>query len=100
VYKSLGNYKNIAEKVKKLVQEEWKNTKIYLFGSILKGKYTGASDIDILIVSDEKIAKEEEYRIKAKIYKNINAPIELHITTQKEYENWYKKFVKEEIVEV
>ncbi len=88
----------VARRVKEIVRRIDPNARVYVFGSVVRGKYTAASDIDILIVT-EKI--EEKYKIMVKVYKEIKAPIELHITTPQKYATWYKKFIKpEEIIEV
>lgn len=98
---SLKNYKAIAKEVKKLVLKHWPNSKVYVFGSVIKGRYTAASDIDILVVLEKNVSKNEEYKVKAEVYKSTEAPIELHITSIEKFEHWYKRFIKEgELVEV
>lgn len=99
--KSLENYRVISEKVKKLVLKHWPNAKVYVFGSVIKGKYTAASDIDILVVLDKNVSRDEEYKVKAEVYMSVEAPIELHITSIEKFEHWYKRFIKEEeLVEI
>ena len=66
---------------------------MYVFGSIIEGRTAASSDIDILIIVDN-ISREDAYKLKAKIYKLIDAPIELHIASTKEFEGWYKRFIK------
>ncbi|MBS7610422.1 nucleotidyltransferase domain-containing protein [Candidatus Bathyarchaeota archaeon] len=52
--------------------------KVILFGSYARGNYTVASDIDILIVYDDKKCNENE--IRKTLMKNIKLPrVELHI---------------------
>ncbi len=97
---SLENYKAVAEEVKRLVLKHWPNSKVYVFGSVVKGKYTAVSDIDILVVLEKNISKDEEYKVKAQVYMSTEAPIELHITSIEKFEHWYKRFIKEELVEV
>ena len=44
---------------------------------------------------------DEKYRMIVKVYKNVNAPVELHVVTSELYENWYRRFIpQEEIKEV
>jgi predicted nucleotidyltransferase len=63
---------------------------------VLTGRYTAASDIDILVVAN--IGKEEATLLKAEIYKTVDAPVEIHVATQEQFERWYKHFIdKEEI---
>ena len=86
----LKNYMKTAQKVKEIVKEIDPKAEVYVFGSTVRGKYTAASDIDILIVTN-KI--KEKYKIMVKTYKKVKAPIELHITTPKQFKTWYKKFI-------
>ena len=43
----LQNYMKIARKVKEIVKKVDPNARVYVFGSVVKGKYTAASDIYI-----------------------------------------------------
>ncbi|ABN69778.1 DNA polymerase, beta domain protein region [Staphylothermus marinus F1] len=92
IYDQLKNYRRIAEEVKKIIKKIDPEAKIYVFGSVVRGKFTGASDIDILVIT-YKIDKK--YDIMVNVYREIDAPIELHIVTQEMYERWYKKFINE-----
>jgi len=94
----LRNYMKVASEVKEIIKGIDSNAKVYVFGSVVKGRYTATSDIDILVVT-ERI--EEKYRMMVEVYKRIKAPVELHITTPKKFASWYRRFIKsEEIVEV
>lgn len=88
----------IAVNVGRIILSMDASAKIYLFGSVVKGSYTALSDIDILVVT-ENINKK--YDIMVKVYKEVKEPIELHVTTPKLYESWYKRFIKDdEIIEL
>ena len=87
----LKNYREIAKRVKEIVAEEGLNAKIYVFGSVVEGRYTAASDIDILIVM-ENMDGEKAAELKAKIYGRIDAPIEIHAVDENGYK-WYKRFI-------
>lgn len=92
-----------AKKIKELAKEILGEAKVYLFGSIVKGEWTPASDIDILIVSDNLSPNWEEDRwIRTKIKSQIDpfSPFQIHLATKKEFENWYKNFLKDEYKEV
>ncbi|MCD6368772.1 MAG: nucleotidyltransferase domain-containing protein [Thermoproteales archaeon] len=94
----LQNYMKIARKVKEIVKKVDPNARVYVFGSVVKGKYTAASDIDILVVT-EKI--KEKHRMMVEVYKETKAPVELHIATPEKFTSWYRRFIKnEEIIEV
>jgi predicted nucleotidyltransferase len=58
----IKKYKEVGKKIKDFVLSIYPESKIYIFGSIIEGKATLASDIDILIVVN-KISKEERYKL-------------------------------------
>jgi len=91
--KQIRDYKEIAKRVKDLAEEIIGRVDVYVFGSVIEGRTVASSDIDILIIADN-INREDAYKLKAKIYKLIDAPIELHIASTKEFEGWYKRFIK------
>ncbi len=95
----LRNYVSIAKKVKEVIRTYWPKAKVYVFGSVLGGRYTAASDIDILVVLNEKPNPKEVVEVKATIYMEFDAPIQLHVVTEEELESWYKRFI-DEMVEV
>jgi len=37
----------------------------------------------------------KKYEIMVNVYKNVEAPIELHIVTPDMYKRWYKRFIDE-----
>jgi len=88
----LKNYKRVVKEVKEIAQKHFGKVEVYVFGSVLEGKPTASSDIDILIVTD-KISPEEASKIKTIIYESLDAPVELHIVSSDELENWYKRFI-------
>lgn len=92
----LAKYKYFAKKVKEIITKDYKNVRIYVFGSILKGRFTALSDIDLLIVFD-KIDADEAATLKANILKSVglSVPLQLHVATTKEFKEWYLKFVDE-----
>lgn len=73
--------------------------KAYLFGSILEGEATPASDIDLLIVSPKIPQKAlEQTKIKIKIEEKIGPehPFEIHLVTPKGL-SWYNRFIKKKV---
>ena len=86
----LKNYREAASKVKRIVKMFDPEARVFVFGSMVRGKYTGASDIDLLIVTEKT---ELKYKIMVEVCKTIDAPIELHIITQYQLDNWYKRFI-------
>jgi len=76
--------------------------KVTLFGSYAKNRYTVSSDIDILVVYDEKVCDED------KVYKAIRKRVKLsrlepHLITKTEYSRvrgsrWIRTIEKEGII--
>ncbi|MCD6084827.1 MAG: nucleotidyltransferase domain-containing protein [Desulfurococcales archaeon] len=91
--KYLKNFMSIAKEVKEMVRKIDPEAEVYVFGSVVSGGWTGASDIDILIVT-ENISRK--YDIMVEVYKNTEAPVELHIVTPQQFEKWYRRFISEE----
>lgn len=86
----------VARKVKEVVLRYRSDARVYVFGSVVEERYTAASDIDILIVVD--VDRDEAYKIKAKIYEEVDAPIQLHIATPVQL-RWYTRFINK-LIEV
>lgn len=94
----LKNFREIAERVKEIARSVDPEIKVFIFGSVISGRCTALSDIDILIVVRNLNRK---YEIMTRVYKEIEAPVELHVTTKKLFEKWYKRFIDpSEIVEI
>jgi len=94
----LKKYIEVAYEVKKIINGIDSNAKLYVFGSVVRGRYTAASDIDILVVT-ERIG--ERYMMMVEVYKKVKAPVELHVVTPEKFVGWYKRFIKpDEIVEI
>jgi len=89
----LRNYKSVANKVKKIFEKRLGKIDVYVFGSLIEGKPTALSDIDVLVVTEDDVSREEIYMLKTEAYKTIEAPMELHVVSSKDFENWYKRFI-------
>ncbi|MGC8937272.1 MAG: nucleotidyltransferase domain-containing protein [Candidatus Methanomethylicaceae archaeon] len=89
---------DLASSVKRLINSIDPTAKVYLFGSTVRGRHVPFSDIDILVITS-KIDKK--YDMIVKVYKEIQAPVELHVITNDLYEKWYKRFIPaEELIEI
>jgi len=86
----LREYMEVARKAKEIVSRLDPEVEVYVFGSVVEGRITGLSDIDLLIVSKKR---ELEYRVKVDVYGSIDAPVEIHFTTPEGYNRWYRRFV-------
>jgi len=94
----LRNYLEVAERVKRIVLSIDPEARVYVFGSVVRGDFTASSDIDLLVVTRNVKLK---YDIMVSVYREVEAPVELHVTTPELFERWYRRFVKpEELREV
>lgn len=92
----LRNYREVARRVKEIVRRLDSNAEVYVFGSVPRGEFTGASDIDILVVTERLDLKD---KMRVDVYRSIEAPVELHVVSRKQLEKWYKRFICEEELE-
>lgn len=91
------NYKFYCQKIKKEAENILGFVEVLVFGSIVKGKFTPKSDIDILIISENlPESQEERSKIRTKIKSNVGpfSPFQIHLATPKEYQGWYQNFIK------
>jgi len=91
-------WKEFSEKIAKAARKIVGECEVYVFGSVVEGTWTGGSDVDILIVSDN-IPKRNKERgeIKAKIEDEACLPpihpFEIHLV-RKEEAQWYWRHIK------
>lgn len=88
-FEDYTKYTNIIKKIAKKILGE---AEVIIFGSFIENKHTMASDIDVLIISDNM---KDRNQTLLEINKALGTfhPFELHLITQKEFE-WYKRFIK------
>lgn len=96
-----GKLREVLLSVKGEVRSIAPTAEVYLFGSVAKGEFTAASDVDILVVL-ESFEEVNVYALKARIKSKYRSyPIELHVTDRSTFERWYRRFIKpEELREV
>ncbi len=87
--KIFDNVDYYINKLANLIKNEDKNSEIYLFGSVLGGNYNMSSDIDILIVTDEK-----EKIMKLLWDNDYDEPFEFHIKYQNEAKKYFEHIKK------
>lgn len=93
--KYFENWQHYTKIIAETVRELLGDVRVYVFGSVVEGKHTPASDIDVLIVSSKTPRRmEDRARIAGEVLKRVGifSPFELHIVTPKEFE-WYRRFV-------
>ena len=76
-------------RIKKVIVEKYKPEKIILFGSSVRGKITGDSDLDFVIIKKSKNPKIQKIK---NIYNILNKldnrpPCDILIYTPKEFKN-------------
>lgn len=64
--------------------------------SVVSGKFTSASDIDILVVAEWTDLK---YKMMVKVYSLVDAPVELHIVDRVQFREWYRRFIPSDELE-
>ncbi len=64
--------------------------------SVVSGKFTGTSDIDILVVTERTDLK---YKMMVKVYSLVDAPVELHIVDRVQFREWYRRFIPSDELE-
>ncbi len=72
-----------------LIKSVDKDSEVYLFGSVLKGNYNYASDIDILIIT-----KNKDVVYDVLWNNNYSDPYEFHVKS-KEESKYYFKHIKD-----
>ncbi|ADI31261.1 nucleotidyltransferase domain-containing protein [Staphylothermus hellenicus] len=100
----LRNWDSIAKTIAYILKKVMPDImEIYVFGSVVDGKFTGASDLDLLIVIPEKYDESKTYILFNKILEEklgeIAYMIDLHIINKNKlakppYTWWLKKSYK------
>ncbi len=90
----LKNYKEVVSRVKTILKKHDPKAELYVFGSVLEGKMTALSDIDLLVVSNRP---EIEYPLKLEVYQASDAPLEIHFATPNQHKRWYSRFISKKI---
>ncbi len=92
---------SIASAVKEVLGS---GSKVYVFGSAVRGELTAASDIDILVVSEQAPRSlKERGHVKSLIFEKAGLPLihpfEIHIVDEEEAEVYFKH-IRKDIVRV
>jgi len=89
ISKIIRDWRFWCEAIAKAAGEVLGLCEVYVFGSVVEGRVTGGSDVDVLIVAD-RLPKNFSLRgnIKAKIEEAAKLPLyhpfEIHLATRKE----------------
>ncbi|MFA4669793.1 nucleotidyltransferase domain-containing protein [Pyrococcus kukulkanii] len=94
----IKNYHKFLPQIKEACREVFGECEVYVFGSVVEGKFTAESDVDILIVV-ESVPESLMERAKLKVEIEERAglpedhPFEFHIVDKEGFE-WYKDVLK------
>jgi len=96
--KMVEKWREYVSKIAKASKEILGECEVYVFGSVAENKWTGGSDVDVLIISNNTpLTSKERAEIIAEIEEKTNLPpahpFEIHLVTRKEAE-WYWKHVR------
>ena len=98
------NYLKFAEEIKILAKDFFKEnfSKLLIFGSVIENRFSvGLSDIDIAILLRKKVLLKEKIKFMLLVDEKFpQNPFEIHIVSEEEWENWYKRFVGNKFIEV
>lgn len=90
----IENYKKYLKNINEGIKSVLKDSKVYLFGSVIDKNLVAASDIDILIIAEVPKSHLKRAEIIAKIEEKAKLPLvhpfEFHILTNDELKTWVK----------
>ncbi|PIU68081.1 MAG: nucleotidyltransferase domain-containing protein [Armatimonadetes bacterium CG07_land_8_20_14_0_80_40_9] len=92
------NKKEIIGKIVKEIKTRYQPQKIILFGSYGRGETTEDSDIDLFLIMESNLRRDERAREVLKIFSDRTFPIDIIVYTPKEVEQSLKRgnpFVRE-----
>lgn len=97
-------WRNWTPKIAKAVESLLADSRVYVFGSVVRGDHTGGSDVDILIVSNSVPERlREKARIRARIEDEARLPalhpFEIHIATPEEAKTYFRR-AGEDIIQI
>jgi len=78
---------NQIDQIVKTIVNEYKPSKIILFGSFAYGHPTENSDLDLLIIKDDDLPKIQRNRIVRSFLKDFLTPVDIIVKTTEEFEN-------------
>jgi predicted nucleotidyltransferase len=91
----LENVIDYLKRIKNICRMFDPNCRLIVFGSYVRGDMRPDSDIDVLLITDQANNAQYRGKLRAEIARNIGlvTPFEVHIISNEEYENWYRKFI-------
>ena len=91
---AIANWDKWLPRVIKHIVSRLKAIEVYLVGSVARGELHVAHDVDILVVSETKIAEDEVKRLvhelREKGILKHHHPLDIHVSTLNEKEKWLR----------
>ena len=83
--------------IKAVGEEFFGEVDVYLFGSTVRGENRPLSDIDVAVVLERRPSLDERMRFLTRLRDLLGTfhPFEIHVIGRKEWEGWYRRFVRE-----
>jgi hypothetical protein len=88
----LKNYKKYLKRINNSSKEILRDSKVFIFGSVIEEKHVGGSDIDILVIAN--VPKKHLIRtqiisdIEEKAGLPLSHPFEIHLLSAEEFNIW------------
>ncbi len=102
-YLLLRNWRRVVDDVARVICRILGEGEVYVFGSVVEGRYTAASDIDVLVVS-ERVREDEHYTVDLllRVEDELNLPpglIHLHVARPGgERYRWFRDVLRAKLV--
>ena len=95
-FKLLQRWKEILDNASDVICKTLGSAEIYAFGSVVKGKFTAASDIDVLVISKKAVESEDfAVELQLMIEDELDIPPGLiHLHVVKPNSEKYKWFIE------
>ena len=99
--KMIEKWREYVSKIASACRKILGECEVYVFGSVVENKWTGGSDVDVLIVSNNvPVSNRERAKIIAKIEEEANLPFthpfEMHLVSKDEAK-WYWKHIRKAV---
>lgn len=91
IEESEGSFESLKLEIKRLagkIRLRWNVERIILYGSVARGDYNEASDVDLIVVAD---FKERFHKRPGEIMEMTELPVEAICYTKEEFEDMLKR---------
>ena len=59
-YKALSRWRELARKAASLIRKRYPDARVYVYGSVIEGRYTAANDLDLLVVTQRSTGRARD----------------------------------------